>query len=534
MCSKEFSKRQYLHLHMVACYKKSGLGPPHFKKRVPVKAVKPLLFVCKTCNRAFSMRQNMVQHAVACAKRRKESNTTVDDLSKSDIIEQETKASSDTSKQGTEAKSDTDKRETADKSDTSKQGTEGKSDNSKQGTEATDSNSEKAVATSRTEPSSSTLEEQTGAEATSAEATSAGATSAEATSAEAKSAEAKSAEATSAEDKPAEAKSAEATSAEAKSAEAKSAAAKVTEAKSTEAKFAKSKPVAKVSEKEPNNYDADDIMLQLSPSDEAKQEELKQSPPDTPTSLALGRGRRSIKPKQFSDGTIRLIEKVPEVVMVQQADGSQVYKLRKDVEEPPVAAPTKVSQSETEDIDIVKAKDTKGTRILIQGESVPLLDAEHEAKISRMVDMRKLLCLKCNRQYGSSSNLRRHAVRHLGWRRYKCKLCKFTSYNKSECKSHLRKCHHSEVSTLLDGGLAPYIIDLGALLDDNTDEVPAGAACRTLNLSLPSAADTSTANPTTHHRTRAKSKEPVVDRKSASEKSSSTKRQGTVNLASLL
>lgn len=87
-----------------------------------------------------------------------------------------------------------------------------------------------------------------------------------------------------------------------------------------------------------------------------------------------------------------------------------------------------------------------------------------------MTDMKKLICLRCKRQYGSSSSLRRHAIRHLGWRRYKCKLCKYSSYNKSECKGHLRKSHSRDVSTLLDSGLTPYIIDLSSLLDESVDE----------------------------------------------------------------
>lgn len=79
------------------------------------------------------------------------------------------------------------------------------------------------------------------------------------------------------------------------------------------------------------HYDADDILFQLSPSDEAKEEELSQTPPATPTSLAQSRPKRNVKPKRFYDGE-RV--KVPEVVKIQQADGSLVYKLREDVENP--------------------------------------------------------------------------------------------------------------------------------------------------------------------------------------------------------
>lgn len=224
--------------------------------------------------------------------------------------------------------------------------------------------------------------------------------------------------------------------------------------------------------------DADEILLQLSPSDEVKEEESKPEPP--PKGLSHGRPKRNIKPKQFHDGTVR----IPEVVKIKQADGSLVYKLREDVEAAAVAKPSKLTTVRSKSpqptataaavaespASITIKESTTGLDILVEGQTVPLLGPDDEAKIERMIDMKKLICLKCKKEYGSISNLRRHAVRHLGWRRYKCKLCKFTAYNKSECKTHLRKSHAKETSTLLDYGLHPYIIDLGALLDDVPDD----------------------------------------------------------------
>ncbi|XP_023930855.1 uncharacterized protein LOC106172989 [Lingula anatina] len=83
---------------------------------------------------------------------------------------------------------------------------------------------------------------------------------------------------------------------------------------------------------------------------------------------------------------------------------------------------------------------------------------EDEALIESNIDMKNLICLKCDRQYGSISNLRRHAVRHLGWRRFKCKLCKFMSYNRSECKSHLRRIHTAKMQGQPE--LLNFVIDL--------------------------------------------------------------------------
>lgn len=85
---------------------------------------------------------------------------------------------------------------------------------------------------------------------------------------------------------------------------------------------------------------------------------------------------------------------------------------------------------------------------------------EDEMMIEALLDQEKLICLKCSRQYGSISNLRRHAVRHLGWRRFKCKLCKFMSYNRSECRSHLRRIHTAKMQGVQD--LMKYVLDLEA------------------------------------------------------------------------
>jgi len=433
-----FQKHQYLRLHMVSCYKKAGLPPPDFQKLY--STTKPILFVCKTCNRAFSNRNNMVQHTASCAKRGKDAVATTADSKEAEAknaVEESGSQSDDMVEEKGKA-SDT-KAADGKKADPKEtQSKKGKESISKAGSSSADKESGSEPATSRGKSRESTSTER---------------------------------------------------------------AAKV-----------KDEPKSKQSEEKlsPSKLDADDILVQLSPSSAAKEEELNVSPPSTPstpTSLAQGRSRRNIKPKQFSDGTIRLIEKIPEVVKIQSADGSEVYKLREDVDVAASGGDSADTAAEDEkddkllDEDIVKAKDIKGNRILIQGESVPLLDDEDATKINQMIDIRKLVCLQCKRLYGSISNLRRHAVRHLGWRRYKCKLCKFTSYNKSECKSHLRRSHHSEVATLLDGGLAPYIIDLGSLLEDSCED-----GSTKLGLSLPVASESGRSSPLTR-RTKAKSKE---------------------------
>ena len=92
----------------------------------------------------------------------------------------------------------------------------------------------------------------------------------------------------------------------------------------------------------------------------------------------------------------------------------------------------------------------------------PLMGISDEdlSRICAMVDDTKLACLKCHRHYGTISNLHRHAVRHLGWRRFKCKLCRYTAYNRSECTSHLHRVHTANVITQTKTEIENLILDL--------------------------------------------------------------------------
>ncbi|XP_023221924.1 zinc finger protein 800-like [Centruroides sculpturatus] len=77
-----------------------------------------------------------------------------------------------------------------------------------------------------------------------------------------------------------------------------------------------------------------------------------------------------------------------------------------------------------------------------------------ENKVKEMIDAKKLICLKCRRRFSTFSNLRRHAAIHAGWTRYKCKFCYYQSYNRSDCKTHIRRMHSSE------GDANKFIVDL--------------------------------------------------------------------------
>ena len=68
------------------------------------------------------------------------------------------------------------------------------------------------------------------------------------------------------------------------------------------------------------------------------------------------------------------------------------------------------------------------------------------SNIDSLLDRVNKQCRECGIQLKSMSNLRRHIVRHLGWKRYKCKLCTFSSFNRSECNSHLQRIHQDRIS----------------------------------------------------------------------------------------
>ncbi|GIX81491.1 uncharacterized protein CEXT_318981 [Caerostris extrusa] len=72
-----------------------------------------------------------------------------------------------------------------------------------------------------------------------------------------------------------------------------------------------------------------------------------------------------------------------------------------------------------------------------------------EKKVSNIMNVKKLLCTKCDKIFSSYSNLRRHVAIHVGWTRFKCKYCEYQAYNKSQCWTHVQKAH----------GVAEYDLD---------------------------------------------------------------------------
>nr|XP_031838126.1 LOW QUALITY PROTEIN: zinc finger protein 800-like [Nomia melanderi] len=67
-----------------------------------------------------------------------------------------------------------------------------------------------------------------------------------------------------------------------------------------------------------------------------------------------------------------------------------------------------------------------------------------EKKIASIVNLQKLQCLSCKRKFTSVINLRRHAAIHVGWNRYRCKLCDFKCFIKCDCVAHCNKMHSAQ------------------------------------------------------------------------------------------
>ncbi|XP_024879049.1 uncharacterized protein LOC112459250 [Temnothorax curvispinosus] len=88
-----------------------------------------------------------------------------------------------------------------------------------------------------------------------------------------------------------------------------------------------------------------------------------------------------------------------------------------------------------------------------------------ESKIATIADYRKQRCLKCNRKFTSTPNLRRHMAMHVGWYRYRCKLCDFKCFEKCDCVTHCKKMHNMQNNRV---AIAEMI--LGISHDDTCDE----------------------------------------------------------------
>jgi len=67
-----------------------------------------------------------------------------------------------------------------------------------------------------------------------------------------------------------------------------------------------------------------------------------------------------------------------------------------------------------------------------------------ESKIATIANFRKLRCLRCRRKFTSITNLRRHMAMHIGWNRYRCKLCDFKCFVKCDCVAHCNKMHNTQ------------------------------------------------------------------------------------------
>lgn len=84
-----------------------------------------------------------------------------------------------------------------------------------------------------------------------------------------------------------------------------------------------------------------------------------------------------------------------------------------------------------------------------------------QSKVYKLIDEANAKCLQCGEQFTQVSNLRRHVIRqHLKWSRFKCRLCKFECYDRSECNTHILRTHMNTVSRKSTKSIKSLIIDL--------------------------------------------------------------------------
>ncbi|XP_014602294.1 PREDICTED: zinc finger protein 800 [Polistes canadensis] len=100
-----------------------------------------------------------------------------------------------------------------------------------------------------------------------------------------------------------------------------------------------------------------------------------------------------------------------------------------------------------------------------------------ENKIATIANLRKLQCLPCKRKFTSMTNLRRHMAIHIGWNRYRCKLCDFKCFAKYDCVAHCNKIHSAQnnrtllTDMVIEISQDKYIGDEDIVIDEtNTEE----------------------------------------------------------------
>ncbi|ELT97172.1 hypothetical protein CAPTEDRAFT_196053 [Capitella teleta] len=86
--------------------------------------------------------------------------------------------------------------------------------------------------------------------------------------------------------------------------------------------------------------------------------------------------------------------------------------------------------------------------------------ADMMKKVEHLIEPKMKLCRKCEADFETDDDLHHHIVKHLGLKRFKCKLCKFSCHTRSDCKYHLQSSHGSKVFGFSLLQFREYIIDL--------------------------------------------------------------------------
>jgi uncharacterized C2H2 Zn-finger protein len=100
-----------------------------------------------------------------------------------------------------------------------------------------------------------------------------------------------------------------------------------------------------------------------------------------------------------------------------------------------------------------------------------VLSPKQLRKVNSLMDRDNIKCMQCMKQFTALILLSRHVIRHLGIVRYKCKFCKYKSFNQGECMKHVRNSHKKNDAHR-------FVLNI----DKDSDDTKADASCRGLSV----------------------------------------------------
>lgn len=108
-------------------------------------------------------------------------------------------------------------------------------------------------------------------------------------------------------------------------------------------------------------------------------------------------------------------------------------------------------------VEKLKSQTSNTREYVIDANNPSKLHCHNSKDIDRLIDEKNLKCKQCDTPCISMSNLRRHVITHLGWKRYKCRLCPYMCYDKSRYGRHCKMSHDVKLTSL---NFSEYVQDL--------------------------------------------------------------------------